>query len=225
MNREKITAVVPVRAGSQRIKNKNFKPFAKSNLLRVKLDILKELDAIDEIVVSTDSKVALEIADEYGVSKHIREEYYASSECNNSEFFQNMGENIDSDYIVYSPCTAPLIKLSTYYDFISRFRNAKDRCDSFATVTDIKQHLWLDGKPLNYDPSDSPNTQDLPNIVSLTYGISIISREDMIKYRNVVGQRPMFYRLGDFEAIDIDDPINFEFAEYIYNKEREGCDE
>ena len=222
MSREKITVVVPVRKGSQRVKNKNFKPFADSNLLKIKLDVLKQVDVIDEIVVNTDSNIAMEIADEYDVSKCIREDYYASSECNNSEFFQNIAENTDTDYIIYSPCTAPLIKVDTYYDFINRFRNAKDRYDSLTTVTDIKQHLWLNEKPMNYKPSDSPNTQDLPDIVSLTYGISIISKENMIKHRNVVGKKALFYKLDDFEAIDIDNPIDFEFAEFIYKKYRKG---
>ena len=222
MSREKITVVVPVRKGSQRVKNKNFKSFADSNLLKVKLDVLKQVNVIDDIVVNTDSDIALKIADEYGVSKCVREDYYASSECNNSEFFQNIAENTDTDYIIYSPCTAPLIKVDTYYDFINRFRNAKDRYDSLTTVTDVKQHLWLNEKPINYKPSDSPNTQDLPDIVSLTYGISIISKENMIKHRNVVGKKPLFYKLDDFEAIDIDNPIDFEFAEFIYKKYRKG---
>ena len=220
MSREKITVVVPVRKGSQRVKNKNFKPFADSNLLKVKLDVLKQVNVIDEIIVNTDSDVALQIADEYGVSKCVREDYYASSKCNNSEFFQNIAENTDTDYIIYSPCTAPLIKVDTYYDFINRFRNAKDRYDSLTTVTDVKQHLWLDEKPMNYNPSDSPNTQDLPDIVSLTYGISIISKENMIKYRNIVGEKPLFYKVDDFEAVDVDNPIDFEFAEFLYKKYR-----
>lgn len=220
MSREKITVVVPVRKGSQRVKNKNFKTFADSNLLEVKLDILKQVDTIDEIIVNTDSEIAMQIADEYGVSKCVREDYYASSECNNSEFFQNIAENTDTDYIIYSPCTSPLIKVDTYYDFINRFRNAKDRYDSLTTVTDVKQHLWLDEKPMNYNPSDSPNTQDLPDIVSLTYGISIISKDNMIKYRNIVGEKPLFYKLDDFEAVDVDNPIDFEFAEFLYKKYR-----
>ena len=220
MSREKITVVVPVRKGSQRVKNKNFKSFADSNLLRVKLDVLKKINVIDEIIVNTDSDIAIQIADEYGVSKCVREDYYASSKCNNSEFFQNIAENTDTDYIIYSPCTAPLIKVDTYYDFINRFRNAKDRYDSLTTVTGVKQHLWLDEKPMNYNPSDSPNTQDLPDIVSLTYGISIISKDNMIKYRNIVGKKTLFYKLDDFEAVDIDNPIDFEFAEFLYKKYR-----
>ena len=89
-------------------------------MLKVKLDVLKQVDVIDEIVVNTDSDIAMEIADDCGVSKCVREDYYASSKCNNSEFFQNIAENTDTDYIIYSPCTAPLIKVDTYYDFINR---------------------------------------------------------------------------------------------------------
>ena len=218
MSRKKLTAIVPVRQGSQRIKNKNFKDFAGKNLLRIKLEVLKRIDINDSIVVNTDSEEALSMADEFEVEKFRREGYYASSECNNSDFFENLAENTDADFIMYSPCTAPLIKEETYYDFISRFRNGLDRFDSLTTVSPVKSHLWLDGKPINYDPNNSPNTQDLPDILRLNYGLSVISRQDMIKYRNVVGSKPSFYKLDDFEAVDVDNPIDFEFAEFLYLK-------
>jgi CMP-N-acetylneuraminic acid synthetase len=62
MKRKTITAIVPVRKGSQRVKNKNFKPFAGTNLLRIKLEILKQVKTIDKIVVSTDSDEAIKIS-------------------------------------------------------------------------------------------------------------------------------------------------------------------
>lgn len=220
MIRKKLTVIVPVRKGSQRIKNKNFKNFAGKNLLRIKLEMLKKIDIVDSIVVNTDSDEALSMADEFGVEKFRREKYYASSECNNSDFFENLAKNTDADFIMYSPCTAPLIKEGTYYDFINRFRNGLDRFDSLTTVSPVKSHLWLEGKPINYDPKNSPNTQDLPDILRLNYGLSIISKEDMIKHRNVVGSKPSFYKLDDFEAVDVDNPIDFEFAELLYLKYR-----
>ena len=216
--RKIITAIVPVRKGSQRVKNKNFRDFANTNLLKVKLEILKQVKTIDNIVVSTDSEEAIRTAKEYNVSYHKREEYYASSKCNNSEFYKNLAENIDGDYLMYTPVTAPLIKVKTYYDFINRFTNSKDRHDSMLTATYVKDHMWLDGKSINYNPINAPNTQDLPDIMKLTYGINIISKENMIKCKNVVGKKPTFYLLEGDETIDIDTPLDFEFAEYLYNK-------
>jgi len=220
MSRQKITAIVPVRKGSQRIKNKNLKNFAGKNLLRIKLEMLKKIDIIDNIVVNSDSDDALSIASEYGVEQFRREGYFASSECNNSDFFHNLAENTDTDFIIYSPCTAPLILEKTYYDFISRFRNGLDMSDSLNTASLVNRHLWLDGKPINYDPSNAPSSQGLPDIFGLNSGLSIISKDNMIKYRNIVGSNPSFYKLNDYEAVDVDRPIDFEFAEFLYLKYR-----
>ena len=59
MRNEKLTAIIPVREGSQRVKNKNIKPFAGSTLLDIKIEILKRVVGLDEIVVTSDSLVGL----------------------------------------------------------------------------------------------------------------------------------------------------------------------
>lgn len=48
-----------------------------------------------------------------GVKWHRREEYYASSQCSGSEFFQHLGEVTVTDIFVYAPCTSPFIKSET----------------------------------------------------------------------------------------------------------------
>ena len=216
MKKGKLTAVVPVRAGSQRVKNKNRKPFADSNLLKIKLETLKKISMIDNIVVNSDSDEMLDIALSYGVSTHKREEYYASSECNNSEFFKHIAETTNSDYILCSHVTSPLISAETYFSCVDKFMNSN--IENLVTVCDVKDHMWLDGKPLNYNPSESPNSQDLPDIVGVTYGISILSKDDMVKHKNVITDNPYFYRLDEIESIDIDTEFDFMVAEYVYKK-------
>ena len=49
---KKITALIPVRKGSQRVKNKNIKKFSDSNLLKIKIEQLKKIKSINNIVVS-----------------------------------------------------------------------------------------------------------------------------------------------------------------------------
>ena len=46
----------------------------------------------------------------------------------------------------------------------------------------------------------------------------MIKREVMLECRNVVGKKPMFYRIDDLEGIDVDNQIDFDFAEFIYNR-------
>jgi N-acylneuraminate cytidylyltransferase len=217
---KKITAVIPVRKGSNRVKNKNLKLFAGTNLLEIKINQLKQINLIDDIVVSSDCDKMLSIAKKHGIKTHKREEYFASSAATNSEFFQNLAESIEAEYIMYSPVTCPLISIDTYKDCLRTFKEDK-AIKNLVTVSQVKQHMWLDGKPLNYDISSSPNTQDLPDVNAITYGICIISKQNMIKYRNVVTENPTFKVLNEIESIDIDTEYDFMVAEMIYKKLKE----
>ena len=219
MKNGKLVALVPVRAGSQRVKNKNIRDFAESNLLTIKIETLKKVLPNQNIIVNSDCEKMLKIAKDLGVSTVKREGYYASSECNNSEFFKHMAEVTDCDYIMYSPVTSPLVSKETYVSCISKFLNSN--IDNLVTVSEVKHHLWLNGKPLNYDPKNSPNSQDLPDIYSLNYGICLTSRENMLKYRNVVTEKPFFHLLNEIESIDIDTEFDFMVAEIVYKKIRE----
>lgn len=211
-----ITAVVPVRAGSQRVKNKSIKPFADTTLLDLKLKSLSKIKTLDRIIVSTDSPQAKVIAEKYNVEIHDRDPYFASSECTNSEFFENIATFVECGHILYAPVTAPMILESTYYDFINRY----SFCTSNNLVTTglIKKHLWLGTEPLNYDIKSSPNSQDLPNIMEINYGLGLISKELLEESKNIVSSNPTFYLLEEDEGVDIDTPLDFEFAEFLYKR-------
>ena len=60
-----ISAVIPIRKGSQRVKKKNLRKFNKKNLLIYKIEKLKKLKNLDEIIINTDSEEAIEIAKKY----------------------------------------------------------------------------------------------------------------------------------------------------------------
>jgi CMP-N-acetylneuraminic acid synthetase len=218
MSRKKITAVIPIRKGSQRVPNKNFKDFWNGkSLLELKIESLIAVKTIDDIVVNTDSEIAIEIAKSYGINYHRRDDYFASSECSQSEFFHNLAETTDSDLILHTPCTSPFIKTNTYYDLINRFLISNH--DSGNTVGLVKEYLWLNGNPLNYDVSSKvPNSQDLPDVMKLTFGVNIIHREIMLERKNVIGYNPLFYVVDGIEETDIDTKLDFDTAQCLYQK-------
>lgn len=211
----KVTAVIPIRQGSQRVKEKNLRPFAGSDLLSIKIETLKQAVGIDEIIVNTDSEEAIELAISKGVSFHRREAYYASSECSGSDFFEHLGKVTDTDIFAYCPVTSPFVKTETIEKAIELFKIDRNH-DCLSTVSLVKEFLWLDGKAINYDPQNAPNSQNLPNIEALNFGFTLIGREELIKNKNIIGKKPMFVQTSDIEAIDIDTPLDFFIAEQIY---------
>lgn len=78
--------------------------------------------------------------------------------------------------------------------------------------------MWLDGKAINYDPFNAPNSQNLPDIVALNFGTTVVSRENLIKNRNIIGKRPDFIQVSDIEGVDIDTPLDFYVAEKIFER-------
>ena len=219
----KITAVIPIRSGSQRVKDKNLRPFANTTLMENKIEMLLKVQELDSIIVNTNSEEAIEIVNERyrgggKIGYHRREEYYASSQCSGSEFFQHLGEVTDTDLFVYAPCTSPFIKPETISQCIKTFLNREGETDCVSTVSSIKEFMWLDGKPVNYDPLNAPNSQNLPDIVALNFGATITSKEDLVRNRNIIGKHPKFVLTSDIEAIDIDTPLDFYIAEQIYRK-------
>ena len=69
----KITAVIPIRSGSQRVKDKNLRAFADTNLMELKIKNRLQVPELTSIVVNTNSELAIEI-----VNKSYRGDYSPS---------------------------------------------------------------------------------------------------------------------------------------------------
>ena len=214
--KKNLVAVVTVRKGSQRVKNKNFKSFAKKNLLIHKIEVLKKIKELDDIIINTDSSKAISIAKKLKVSFFKREDYYASSECSNSEFWSNIAKHTDSKYIMFTHCTNPMITENTYRNFIKIFLKNKDKFDSFNSVSDVKEFLFKKKKPINFNPTKTPNSQNLPDIVKLNFAINILLTKQMFKTKTLIGKKPYFYKLNQVEGYDINTPLEFSFAEHLF---------
>ena len=214
--KKNLVAVVTVRKGSQRVKNKNFKLFAKKNLLIHKIEVLKKINELDDIIINTDSSKAISIAKKLKVSFFKREDYYASSECSNSEFWSNIAKHTDSKYIMFTHCTNPMITENTYRNFIKIFLKNKDKFDSFNSVSDVKEFLFKKKKPINFNPTKTPNSQNLPDIVKLNFAINILLTKQMFKTKTLIGKKPYFYKLNQVEGYDINTPLEFSFAEHLF---------
>ncbi len=214
-----IKALVAVRSGSVRVENKNIRPFAGSSLLEIKLSQLKRIRNLDGIVVNSNDKEMLDIACRMGCETVQREQVYASNSVSMSDVYKNMAENFNADTIAYINVTNPLLRDDTIYNAVEEYKKNLDKYDSLNSAHLIKEFLFKDNIPINYDLRYQPRSQDLPDISALNFAINIISRESMISCRNVVGFKPNIYLIDEIEATDIDNQIDFDFAEFVFKKQ------
>ena len=213
-----VKALVAVRSGSIRIENKNIRPFAGTTLLELKINQLKRISLLDGIVVNSNCDEMLMLADSLGCECVKRDSKYASNKISMSEVYRNLAENFSGDTVVYVNVTNPLLQDQTIERAISQYQAFLDTFDSLNSAHLIKEFLFQNNLPINYDLRYQPRSQDLPDIAALNFGINIISKEKMIDCKNVVGYKPNIFLIDEIEAIDIDNPIDFDFAEFVYSK-------
>ena len=75
-----ITALIPVKKTSDRIKDKNIRRFSDTSLFVLKLKQISSLSCFDRLIVSTEDSELMKIAESYGFQIHSRDKKYSTSE-------------------------------------------------------------------------------------------------------------------------------------------------
>lgn len=216
------TAVIAVRAGSKRIKNKNIQSFGSSNLLIHKIRQLKRVSKIDKIVVTSDSNEMLKMAKNEGVEIQIRPVEYADEKTKTfGEMIEFVVSNIKTDYVVWTPCVCPLVDENIISLMIKKFKEEivfSERYDSLVSAKLLKEYIWDKDKPLNYSIEKHVKSQDLPNWYTIINGCFISSKINMLHNKFCYGHKPYMYKINKIQSIDIDDEYDLEIARIIYDK-------
>ena len=214
-NDGKITAVIPVRKGSTRCKNKNIRNFGDTNLLKLKIETLKKVKGIDRILVSSNCDKMLGIAKDMGVDTHKRDEKYCTNQ-NPGQFFCNLASTINTKILMHVPVTTPLINVYQYDEILIKWNEIKLNHDSLNATTKIKEFIWHNKKAVNYDRNNPPPSQDLPDFSYLNFGCNIISKKSVLKLNNIVGKCPYLFEVDPISGEDIDENSDFIKAELLY---------
>ena len=210
-----ITAVIPVREGSTRLKNKNVAPFAGTKLLINKINQLKEVKEISRIVVSSDSDMMLAMVKERGVMTHKRSPEYCDEKTKSfGEVVRHVAENVEGTHILWATCTAPLVFPKVYRSAINEYFPALEAgYDSLVSFEVIKRYLWDENGPVNYELGiKHVPSQQLPNLYIVTDGILLAPREKMIEWSYFHGRNPYRFILDKRTAVDIDDGLDLACA-------------
>lgn len=210
-----ITAIIPVRAGSTRLKNKNIAPFAGTNLLINKINQLKQVPEVTRIIVSSDSDLMLEMAKAAGADTHKRAPEYCDEKTKTfGEVVRHIAESVDGDDILWATCTSPLVFPKDYRAAINAYYPALEQgYDSLMSVESFKRYIWTEEGPLNYELGlKHVPSQKLPTMYFVTDGILIAPRKKMIEWSYFHGRNPFKFIVDKRTGCDIDDGLDLACA-------------
>lgn len=228
----KIVALIPARAGSKRILNKNLQQLGGIPLLGIAIKQAKEVELIDEVYISTDDKIFAKVAENYGaIVPYIRPKYLAEDNSTDYDVFLHFlnwyKENYNEypDLIVQVRPTAPIRSSEVIEDAIITIMNDQN-ADSLRTVSIPHQtpyKMWKKEEHTNYlspvmkfntNGFDGP-TQALPQAFAQDGVVDIIRSKTILEKHSMAGEKIIGYKKHKF-TWDIDNPEDLQFVKNIY---------
>jgi CMP-N-acetylneuraminic acid synthetase len=210
----KIVAIMPIKLKNERCPGKNTRILGDKPLLQYELNSLMQTGLCDSInVYCSDEAVIPFLPQDVNFIK--RPEFLNLPTSTFTQIFDNFMRTVDADIYVYAHATAPFVTAETMRQCMEAVISGEH--DSAFCALKLQDYLWQDGKPLNFDASNLPRTQDLKPIYQETSGVYVFTKEVFTKYRRRIGMTPFIKEVSFREAIDIDNPEDFDLAEVFVN--------
>ncbi|WP_300082482.1 cytidyltransferase [uncultured Thomasclavelia sp.] len=214
----KIIAVIPARAGSKGIPNKNIRLINGKPLIWYTINNAKKSRIISDIIVTTDSKEIEIIAKQMKVSCKKRNENLAGDDITLDSVVYDACNNISCDYVVTLQPTSPTLQVQTLDNALQY--TIDNNLDTVISVIN-KPHLsWReeDGKKVpNY--TLRLNRQYLPANY-LETGAFLISKKNVITKDTRIGHKLDVFEVSEDESIDVDSFFDLQIVKNIINKEK-----
>ncbi|MBN3040090.1 MAG: acylneuraminate cytidylyltransferase family protein [Candidatus Omnitrophica bacterium] len=229
----KILAVIPARSGSSRIPNKNIRRLADKPLIAYIIETAKKSKFIDKLILSTDDQQITDIGISFGIDiPFSRPDELSSAKAplimvnkHAYNYFKEKGENFDA--VLSLQATSPFLKPQTIDEMVDLWR--KSGCDAVAAIAKVTQaHPFItkridhELKITNFCPLDKDvivgGSQKRETAYYLTGGAYLRSKsllESDISEGHCLGRDSRGVLVSDMEAVDINEEIDFKFAEFI----------
>lgn len=231
MHEQKIVACIFARGGSKGIPRKNIREFNGKPLIAWTIELAHDLKIFDHIYVSTDSCEIANIARQYGAEvPFMRPVKLASDTVSERLAWRHAVQNLPPfDIMVSLSATVPLRRPETVVKCVELFKQGN--AEMVITVTPSKRHPSFD--MVNVDEAgfarllDSVEKmilrrQDAVKTYDMTPVCYVVSPEIIMTHNRIMTCKVKTVIINDVEAVDIDNMLDFEVAEFIHAKKLKG---
>ena len=214
----RIVALLPMKANSQRVKGKNFRDFCGKPLFRWILDALLAIEEIDEVIINTDARHILAengLVETDRVRIRDRKPELIGDEVSMNLIIADDVAAVPADVYMMTHTTNPLLSADTIGAALAKFSAAKTAgtADSLFTVNKIQTRFYrADCSAINHDPDNLIQTQDLEPWFEENSNLYIFTAESFASTKARIGSKPMMHESPGLEASDIDTPQDWDMA-------------
>lgn len=191
----RLHALLPMKAHSERVPNKNRRALDGRPLYHHILDTLDSLDEIDRIVIDTDSD---DIASEASLLStkvviEVRPEHLRGDAVSMNRIIAHDIAVHPADLFVQTHATNPCLRARTIAAALAQLLDSVEH-DSLFSVSAHKARFYeASGRPLNHDPENLIPTQDLPTLFEENSCLYVFSAQSFAARERRIGLRPKLF--------------------------------
>lgn len=205
----KTVAFVPIKLNSQRVKNKNILPLGGHPLCWHVFHALLQAEGIDGVYCYCSDEAIREYIP--GAVTFLKRDPALDGQLvKGFDIYERFIQDVDADVYVLCHATSPFIKAETITRGVRAVK--EEGYDSAFSAQRVQTFAWYQGRPINYDINDVPRTQELEPVFVETSAFFIFQKDVFVKHRRRIGFRPYLCETDAMEAVDIDEPEDYEFA-------------
>ena len=217
----KLAALVPMRHHSQRVPGKNYRPLAGRPLFHHIIETLLCVPEIELVMVDTDSEPVMDGVRRFFPTVKLiqRPEHLRADDVPMNEILLHDTAQVNADFYLQTHSTNPLLKPETVSRAIQALFTNYPVYDSLFSVTRLQTRLYFqDGHPVNHNPLELIQTQDLPPVYEENSCLYLFTRGNLLRKHHRIGDKPFMFEIEAAEAWDIDEELDFEIADFLMKR-------
>ena len=236
LKKEKVLVIIPARAGSKRIPNKNIRDFCGKSLLARTIEQAKKINFANRIIVDTDSPKIAALAKKYGAEvPFLRPAELAQDKSKVVDsIIYLLGrlkkqENYQPDFIVLLQTTPPLREIKDIENCWKKMK--KGGATTVLTVCETHPRLYyLDKKDniilVSGSEKMSTNMQEwLKGYILNGCFVYIVKTTALLRERIIITKKTKAVVCPKWRSIDLDTPEEWAMAEILFKNKKiiESC--
>ncbi len=227
----KILAVIPARAGSKRIPNKNIRNFLGQPLIAYAIRQALKVPFADRVIVDTDSPKIAAIAKKSGAEvPFLRPAELATDTASANDALLHLltrlkkEQNYVPDYILYLQATSPLREMKDIQDCWNLIK--KNKADTVLTICPTHPRLYyLDEKQsiilANGSEKQSTNVQQWrPAYILNGCFVYIVKTSAFLREKSIITKNTKAVICPKWRSVDLDEPEDWALAELLYKNKK-----
>lgn len=220
----KAPVIIPARAGSKGIKNKNLLILCGKPLIAWSIIEALESDCVSNVYVSTDGDEIAEVAQEFGAQAVKRPKDISGDFATSESAIVHAMDYIDEDYedIIFLQATSPLRVKRDIDNAYDVFKN--NNYDSLFSMSIMDDYTLWQGDPgtemksITFDYLNRGRRQDRKPVYLENGSIYIFKKELIMNTSNRMGGRIGVYEMPFSHSFEIDSYEEVEICEFYLKK-------